>query len=153
MLDQTEKLRKFREELYHYFPYRADALFNLLDALCASGHQCRSVIELSESPVFSRKYSSITDGIADGLSQACFSDIEKLIFKTTTEPEQPTLFSLMQHLIHDHLRENYLRGAWFTLQTLHQEINQFVLVINILCSLWLRHIRSTLIEIGKFRYL
>jgi len=92
MLDQTEKLRKFREELYHYFPYRADALFNLLDALCASGHQCRSVIELSESPVFSRKYSSITDGIADGLSQACFSDIEKLIFKTTTEPEQPTLF-------------------------------------------------------------
>jgi hypothetical protein len=92
MLEQTEKLLKFRNELYHLFPYRADALFNLLDALCSSGHQCRSVIELSESPVFSRKYSSITDGIADGLSQVCFSDIEKLVFKTTTKPEQPTLF-------------------------------------------------------------
>ena len=92
MSDQTEKLRKFRDELYQLFPYRADALFNLLDALCASGHQSRSVIELSESPAFSRKYSSITDGIADGLSQVCFSDIEKLVFKTTAEPERAALF-------------------------------------------------------------
>lgn len=92
MADQTEKLCKFRNELYQLFPYRADALFNLLDALSASGHQSRSVIELSESPVFSRKYSSITDSIADGLSQVCFSDIERLVFKTTADPDQPTLF-------------------------------------------------------------
>ena len=76
------KLLNFRNNLYQLLPKRSDAIFNLLDALSSSGHECRSVIELSESPFFRRKYSSITDAITEGLPQAPFAKIEQLVFNT-----------------------------------------------------------------------
>ena len=67
-----EKLQQFRQELYDLFNKRPDAIFNLLDALSGDGHQYKSVVELSQSPRFEREYSSITDAITHGLSDADF---------------------------------------------------------------------------------
>ena len=55
-------LQEFRENLYNFFPYRADALMDLIDA-AASNTTARSVVELSLSPFFRREYSSIFDAI------------------------------------------------------------------------------------------
>ena len=88
-----ERLQKFRESLYSLFEKRADALFNLLDALCRDGHRCKSVVELSQSPGFEREYASITDAITNGLSQADFKKIEALVFSLTKAlPQKPHLF-------------------------------------------------------------
>jgi hypothetical protein len=57
------QLQHFREELYHFFTARRDALLDLLDALSSSPH-VRSVVELSLSPLFRREYGSIGDAIA-----------------------------------------------------------------------------------------
>ena len=71
MITELELLKKYREMIYyHSFNKRRDASLNLLDALCSSGHQSRSVVELSEAPCFKRQYSSITDAISDGLPSA-----------------------------------------------------------------------------------
>ena len=37
MSDVLNRLKKFRATLYSLFPYRRDALFNLLDALTSRG--------------------------------------------------------------------------------------------------------------------
>ncbi len=64
-----EKLQQFRQELYELFSKRPDAL-------SSDGHQYKSVVELSQSPRFERKYSSITDAITHGLSDADFKKIQ-----------------------------------------------------------------------------
>ena len=51
-------LQQFRQQLYNFFPHRADALLELLDALASNTH-ARSVVELSLSPLFHREYSSV----------------------------------------------------------------------------------------------
>ena len=55
-------LLEFRENLYSFFPHRADALMDLIDA-AASNTTARSVVGLSLSPFFRREYSSIFDVI------------------------------------------------------------------------------------------
>jgi hypothetical protein len=55
-------LQEFRQNLYNLFPYRADALMDLVDAL-ASNTNAHSVVELSLSPLFRREYSSVYDAI------------------------------------------------------------------------------------------
>ena len=74
-------LKKLREKIYNAFPIRRDANMNLLDALSSYGHRAKSVVELSESPYFERQYSSITDGIADGLHSAKWQDIKQEVFE------------------------------------------------------------------------
>ena len=64
----TPNLEQFRLDLYEYLPQRRDALLDLIDAL-ASNTFARSVIELSLSPLFRRKYSSLPDAI-DSFFQA-----------------------------------------------------------------------------------
>jgi hypothetical protein len=56
------RLQQFRQELYQLLPARRDTLLDLLDALASSPHT-NSVVELSQSPLFRRGYSSITDAI------------------------------------------------------------------------------------------
>jgi hypothetical protein len=56
------QLEQFRNELYTWFPHRADALMDLLDAL-SSNTTARSVVELSLAPCFCRQYGSLHDGI------------------------------------------------------------------------------------------
>ena len=56
-------LQRFREELYAALQgNRADALLDLLDALCGSPG-ARSVVELSLSPLFRREWESVPDAI------------------------------------------------------------------------------------------
>ncbi len=55
-------LTRFRHDVYAWFSHRADALMDLLDAL-SSTPGARSVVELSENPVFRRQYGSVHDGI------------------------------------------------------------------------------------------
>ena len=64
------RLKSLRSTIYASFCLRGDANMNTLDALSSFGHHCRSVVELGEAPCFERGYTSITDGIADGLG-AC----------------------------------------------------------------------------------
>lgn len=56
------QLKQFRNDVYEWFPHRADALMELLDAL-SSNTTARSVVELSVNPLFRREYSSVHDGI------------------------------------------------------------------------------------------
>lgn len=55
-------LEQFRNDVYSWFSHRADTLMDLLDAL-SSNTTARSVVELSEHPLFRRQYSSVHDGI------------------------------------------------------------------------------------------
>ena len=66
-----------RSTIYASFCLRRDANMNTLDALSSFGHHCRSVVELSEAPCFEREYTSITDGIADGLGACQWQNIMK----------------------------------------------------------------------------
>lgn len=78
ILDQLKSLRQF---IYSNFPARRDANMNILDAISSYGHRCKSVVELSEANCFERQYTSITDGIADGLPKTNWNNIVKGIFK------------------------------------------------------------------------
>jgi len=53
----------FRQATYDFFPFAADAAMNLVDALSASS--ANSIIELSLSPHFTRRHSSIARAIQD----------------------------------------------------------------------------------------
>lgn len=88
MLSDTQILTSFREELFALFPKRQDAIMNLLDALTANGHSCRSVIQLSETKQFERQYSSITDAIADGLPHTHWKDVAKLVHQVASQNNQ-----------------------------------------------------------------
>lgn len=74
----TNKLTALRQELYFNLTLRRDAAFNIIDALSADGHKLKSVISLSESRFFPRQYSSITDGIADGLCHIAWDSINQI---------------------------------------------------------------------------
>ena len=58
----TTKLEQFREEVYRWFPYRSDALMELLDAL-SSNTTAQSIVQLALNPLFQRQYCSIYDAI------------------------------------------------------------------------------------------
>ena len=60
-------LKQFRDRLYSIFPYRADAIMNLLDAV-SSDTTARSPAELSLNPAFGRAYPSLYDAV-DTLSR------------------------------------------------------------------------------------
>ena len=84
-MEANNKLRKFRASLYELFSKRKDAIMELLDALTSCGHRCNSVVELSNSVHFKRQYSSITDAIADGLPEASWTEIRRLVYEATIQ--------------------------------------------------------------------
>ncbi len=53
------KAQNFRTHLFRLFRFRADATMDLIDAIAGPSHE--SVVKVSLSPLFRRKYSSITD--------------------------------------------------------------------------------------------
>lgn len=53
------KVQNFRTRLFRLFKFRADATMDLIDAIAGSNHE--SVVKSSLSPLFRRRYSSITD--------------------------------------------------------------------------------------------
>lgn len=94
MITEISKLDTFRKELYSLFPKRRDAIMNLLDALTSYGHRCTSVVQLSQADCFKRQYSSITDAIADGLPDARWNDMMKLIYSYANKEKSPNRFLL-----------------------------------------------------------
>jgi uncharacterized coiled-coil DUF342 family protein len=54
------KFQSFRNHLFELFQYRADATMDLIDAVSAEINTT-SIVKLSLSDLFRRKYSSITD--------------------------------------------------------------------------------------------
>jgi hypothetical protein len=61
---------EFREKLYSFFTYRADAIMDLLDALCGNT-RATSVVQLSLSPVFGREYASVHDAVDNFFAASC----------------------------------------------------------------------------------
>jgi hypothetical protein len=61
---------EFREKLYSSFTYRADAIMDLLDALCGNT-QATSVVQLSLSPLFGREYASVHDAVDNFFVASC----------------------------------------------------------------------------------
>lgn len=94
MLTQRDALIQFRKKIYSFFSKRADSVMNLLDAISSSGHQARSIVELSEAKCFERQYSSITDAVADGLPEADWGGIASYLFQELlgTSTEKPPCF-------------------------------------------------------------
>ena len=58
-------LQTFRHKLLGVFPRRADALFELIDALLLTVDP-RSPVELSRSPAFRRRFSMVYDAMRHG---------------------------------------------------------------------------------------
>jgi DDE superfamily endonuclease len=74
-LKDINTLRQFRHDLYDCFPRAKDALFNTIDALMTET-QAASFPELSQSPWFERKWSSLYEAFEDGrIDEARLRDI------------------------------------------------------------------------------
>lgn len=58
MESKGRQLSEFRKELYQSFPYRADAILDLIDALASNG-SAKSPAELSLNSQFQRQYGSL----------------------------------------------------------------------------------------------
>lgn len=58
-----EEFKSIRQTIYNHFGCYADAAMDLIDALCSEGHRYKKPTQLSKSPAFRRKYSSITKAI------------------------------------------------------------------------------------------
>lgn len=61
-----ERLREFRQSLYECFDARADALFELADAVLCADHAVTSLVRLSLEPEFTRGHGALYDAIAAG---------------------------------------------------------------------------------------
>jgi len=64
-MNSLEKIEKFRKQTYQILGNARDALFDLMDAVLTT-RQINSFVELSLSPVFRRKWSSIYEALQDG---------------------------------------------------------------------------------------
>ena len=62
LLEEIQIWQEFRTSLSSLFPSRKTSIIELIDSL-SSNHNCSSPVELSESELFSRNYSSIYKAI------------------------------------------------------------------------------------------
>ena len=60
------RLRKFRQSLYECLDARADALFELADAVLCADHPVASLVQLSLEPEFTRGHGALYDALAAG---------------------------------------------------------------------------------------
>ena len=61
-----ERLRGFRQSLYECLDARADALFELADAVLCADHAVTSLVQLSLEPEFTRGHGALYDALAAG---------------------------------------------------------------------------------------
>ena len=61
-------LREFRARLYGCLTARADALFELTDAILCADHAVTSLVQLSLVPEFRRGHGALYDALAAGRS-------------------------------------------------------------------------------------
>jgi hypothetical protein len=97
-MNKKTPIEQFREQLYQSFRYCADALMELIDALC-SQTSARSVVELSLEASFHRAYSSVYAAI-DGFFKETEpeeeaekrrewrEELQRIIAKQVPPPEQ-----------------------------------------------------------------
>ncbi len=58
------KFKKFRDQIFSCFTYRADATMELIDAL-SNNQDALSIVQLSLNPVFRRGYGSVNSAISN----------------------------------------------------------------------------------------
>jgi len=63
-MNSLEKIEKFRKQIYQILGNARDALFDLMDEVLTT-RQITSFVELSLSPLFCRKWSSIYEALQD----------------------------------------------------------------------------------------
>ena len=61
-----ERLRAFRESLYECLDARADALFELADAVLCADHAVTSLVQLCLEPEFTRGHGALYDALSAG---------------------------------------------------------------------------------------
>ncbi len=61
-----ERLREFRSRLYDCLALRADALFELADAVLCADHAVTSLVQLCLEPEFTRGHGALYDGLSAG---------------------------------------------------------------------------------------
>jgi hypothetical protein len=64
-ISSRQRLVDFRLEVYASFTLRADALFEVVDALLVAP-LVRSAVEVSQSPLFRRRFASVYDALTEG---------------------------------------------------------------------------------------
>lgn len=112
-MNTYDKLIKFKNAIYEKIKLRRDAIIELIDAFSSFGHQCRSVVELSEAPCFTRKYSSITDCIADGSANEDIEALRKIIIDETVTPKNNRVIFGMDVTSHSRLHAEKLEDRSF----------------------------------------
>src|SRR5882757_1138187 len=65
-VDRYMALREFRARLYRCLTSRADALFELCDAILCADHAVTSLVQLSLVPEFRRGHGALYDALAAG---------------------------------------------------------------------------------------
>ena len=65
-VDRFLALREFRSELYACLTSRADALFELADAVLCADHAVTSLVQLCLEPEFTRGHGALYDALAAG---------------------------------------------------------------------------------------
>ena len=61
-----ERLRGFRQSLYECLDARADALFELADAVLCADHAVTSLVQLCLEPEFTRGHGALYDALSAG---------------------------------------------------------------------------------------
>lgn len=75
-------INRFRREVYQSFEARSDAGLDLIDAL-SSKEYVESPVEVSESPLFRRRFSSIYDVLGEG--KLCLERVRKALYRNQPE--------------------------------------------------------------------
>jgi hypothetical protein len=75
-MSTTSFFQQFRQSVYQSLRKRADAFFDLLDALTVAGH-VDSPVALSEEALFRREFSSVYDTLNDG--EICQAELCKIL--------------------------------------------------------------------------
>jgi hypothetical protein len=84
----------FRQQAYACFERGADALFNVCDALLSESG-ARSLVELSQSPCFQRRWSSLYQGLANGrINEAALRTVCIQALLQERERDQPICISV-----------------------------------------------------------
>jgi hypothetical protein len=86
-------LKTFRNNIYGFFKCRADVTMDLIDAT-AGQTSCKSIVQISLSPLFRRGYSSITDAIHNLF---CYTSDKPL----TEEDSKKEKFKLTEILVNE----------------------------------------------------
>ncbi len=77
-MNETPLLQQFRNAVYQRMSQRADATFDLIDALTVAGH-VESPVALSEEVPFRRHFSSVYDAMENGQAEA--SALRQLLYE------------------------------------------------------------------------